>query len=104
MATSVTLFHKEERMKRLLVLLVCAGAVMVLLSACASRIDADYGTSHKLAKINQTHNPDAEKNLAPVTGMDGTAVQNVMDVYRAGFKEKKKEPAFMFDIGGGSEK
>ncbi len=86
-------------MRRLLFLFTCATAVMILMSACASRIDADYGTSHKLAKINQVLNPDAERNLGPVYGLDGIAVQNIMDKYYAGFKEKKTAPNYIFSVG-----
>jgi len=48
----------------------------LLISGCApSRLEMDYGTSQKLAKFNQTLNPEAEKNLDPVVGMDGQAAQ-----------------------------
>jgi hypothetical protein len=88
-------------MKRLLFLFACATAVMILLSACAaSRLDADFGTSYKLAKINQVLNPDAEKNLEPVYGLDGIAVQYIMDKYYAGFKEKTTAPNYIFSVGG----
>ena len=100
MAILVTLYHKEAQMRRLLFLFICGTAVMFFLSACASRIDADYGTSYKLAKINQVLNPDAEKNLEPVYGLDGIAVQKVMDKYQTGFEEKKAAPAPIFTIGG----
>jgi hypothetical protein len=88
-------------MRRLLFLFACATAIMILLSACAaSRLDADFGTSHKLAKINQVLNPDAERNLGPVYGLDGIAVQNIMDRYYDGFKEKKTPPNYIFSVGG----
>ena len=88
-------------MRRLLFLFICATATMILLSACtASRLDADFGTSHKLAKINQILNPDAERNLEPVYGLDGIAVQGVMDKYHDGFKEKKTAPSYIFSVGG----
>ena len=100
METSVTLYHKEARMRRLLFLFTCATSVMILLSACtASRLDADFGTSYKLAKFNQVLNPDAEKNLEPVYGLDGIVVKNIVDRYEAGFKEKKSAPAYTFSIG-----
>ena len=100
MANSVTLYHKEALMRRLLFLFACAIAIITLLGGCASRINADYGTSYKLAKINQVLNPDAERNLGPVYGLDGIAVQNIMDKYYAGFKEKKTAPNYIFSVGG----
>lgn len=87
-------------MRRLLLLFSCGVAVMALLVACtASRIDADFGTSYKLAKINQVINPDAEKNLEPVYGLNGMVAQSVMDKYETGFKEKKTTPVYTFSIG-----
>jgi hypothetical protein len=72
-------------MRRLLLLFAGAIMVITLMSACASRLDADYGTSQKLAKFNQVLNPDAEKNLEPVYGLNGVVVQNVMENYESGF-------------------
>ena len=100
MAISVILYHKEARMRRLLFLFACGAAVMIILSACATpRLDADYGTSYKLAKINQVLNPDAEKNLEPVYGLDGIVAQIVMGKYYTSFEEKKTAPAYTFSIG-----
>jgi len=87
-------------MRRLLFLFACGAAVMIILSACATpRLDADYGTSYKLAKINQVLNPDAEKNLGPVYGLDGTVVQSIMGKYYDGFAEKKAAPVYSISVG-----
>jgi len=86
-------------MRRLLFLLICVISVVTLLNACHSRIDADYGTSQKLAKFNQVLNPDAEKNLEPVYGLNGVVVQNVMENYESGFKEKPPTPSFTLSVG-----
>ncbi len=58
------------------------------LSGCASssRLDMDYGTSYKLSKMNQIFNPDAEKNLKPVEGIDGHAAQAALDNYHRSFR------------------
>ncbi len=63
--------------------------VLILISACAgpSRVEENYGTSVKVALFHQMLNPDAEKNLEPVVGMDGKAAQIGMDRYRKGFEE-----------------
>ena len=101
MVILATLYRKEAGMRRLLFLFACATAVVFLLGACASRLDRDYGTSVKLLKMNQTLNPDAEKNTDPVSGMDGTAAQNVMDKYQKGFEEKKgtQQQVYTLPIG-----
>jgi hypothetical protein len=86
-------------MRRLLFLLICAAATVILLGGCYSRLDADFGTSHKLAKMNQIYNPAAENNLEPVYGLDGIAVQGLMGKYHASFKEKKPATSYSFSIG-----
>jgi hypothetical protein len=76
--------------------------VMFLISTgcVASRVEMDYGTSFKLAKFNQTLNPEAHKNLEPVTGFDGEAGQTAMGKYRKGFEEKTSAPVYSISIGG----
>ncbi len=49
-------------------------------------IKLDYGTSYKLAVFGQTLNPDAEKNLAPVEGMNGQAANQAMTNYQKGYQ------------------
>ena len=88
-------------MRRLLFVLTGAAAIMILLGGCvASRVDADFGTSHKLSKINQIINPDAEKNLEPVNGLSGVAVTGVMDRYENGFTQEKPAPTYTLTVGG----
>jgi hypothetical protein len=77
-------------------LIVCA----VWLSGCASsRLEMDYGTSNKLSKMNQILNPDAEKNLAPVEGLDGQAAQAAVDKYKKSFEKTEAAPAYSFSLG-----
>jgi hypothetical protein len=65
-----------------------------------SRVAMDYGTSYQLQKYNQTLNPEAEKNQAPVTGMSGQAAQNASDKYQKGFeKETQASTSFHFNVG-----
>lgn len=65
-----------------------------------SRLEIDYGTSYNLAKMNQTLNPQAEKNLNPVYGLDGRAAQLTMDKYQKSFEKPEKEPVYVLSIGG----
>ena len=65
-----------------------------------SRVAMDYGTSHQLQKYNQTLNPEAEKNLAPVTGMSGQAAQNAAEKYQKGFeKETQTTTSYQINVG-----
>ena len=60
----------------------------------------DYGTSYQLQKYNQTLNPEAEKNQAPVTGMSGQAAQNASDKYQKGFeKETQTSTSYQINVG-----
>ncbi|HOG89210.1 MAG TPA: hypothetical protein PLV50_01635 [Smithella sp.] len=88
-------------MRRLLFALTGAATVIILLGGCvASRIDADFGTSYKLSKINQIINPEAEKNLEPVNGLSGMAVEGVIDRYETGFRKEKPAPTYTLTVGG----
>ena len=55
-----------------------------------SRVEMDYGTSFKLATFNQTLNPEAEKNLDPVTGLDGVKAKTTIERYQ---KDSEKPTA-----------
>lgn len=79
-------------------------AVFSLAVGCAwqeTRVERDYGTSYQLQKYNQTLNPEAEKNVAPATGMDGRAAQGAVEKYEKGF-EKAAPTATSYQINVGS--
>jgi hypothetical protein len=66
---------------------------LFLLTSCAgpSRLEMDHGNSSRLSKINQIENPEAEKNIEPVSGLDGEAAQAITEKYRKDF-EKSPPP------------
>ena len=92
-------------MTRRCFLLIGLVGIFLISVSCAgpSRLEMDYGTSHKLAKFNQTLNPEAEKNLEPVTEFDGGAAQATIGRYRKGFEEKTSAPTYVFSISTGSK-
>ena len=61
----------------------------------SSRLAMDYGTSFKLAKFNHIFNPEAEKNLDPVTGLSGKEAQKGMEKYLKSFEETAPQQAIM---------
>ena len=75
-------------MRRAVICILCIVLTIFLISACAgpTRLDKDYGRSVKQARINQTLDPEAEKNLEPVTGFDGKAAQITIEKYRKSFE------------------
>jgi len=75
-------------MRRTAICILCIVFTIFLISACArpTRLDRDYGRSVKQARLNQILDPEAEKNLEPVTGLDGRAAQGGIEKYRKTFE------------------
>ena len=92
----LTKHNMEVKMMKRYFVIIGVIAMFCIAAGCAglSRLEMDYGTSFKLAKFNQTLNPEAEKNLKPVTGLDGVAAQKSIDRYRKEF-EKAQPPIYM---------
>ena len=62
-----------------------------------SQLDKNWGRSFEAAKHNQILNPEAEKNLKPVEGLQGPVAERIMDGYtKSG--EKKQEPPSEFGV------
>jgi len=62
-------------------------------------LDRNWGSSFESARDNQILNPEAEKNLEPVVGLDGQAAAAGIERYRKGFKEKQQAQKMEFTIG-----
>ena len=75
--------------------------LFLILTGCAeqSRLKMDYGTSYRLLLFNQTLNPEAEKNLEPVEGVDGRAAQATVGRYEKSFEEKPSAPVYNISVG-----
>jgi hypothetical protein len=59
-----------------------------MLSACipaSPRLDATYGMAVSMAIAQQTANPDASRNIDPISGIDAQAGDASMDNYRESF-------------------
>jgi hypothetical protein len=65
-----------------------------------TRLEADYGTSHRLQKFNQVYNQEAEKNLEPLEGFDGYAAEGTKERYDKSFAQETKPPEYTLNIGG----
>ena len=76
-------------------------ALLLASAACAgpSRVELDYGTSVKLSKFNQTLNPEAAKNLEPVSGFDGGAAKATLERYQKDFEKPSPPPTYTLSIG-----
>ncbi len=84
--------------KRLLLI----GFFGMILTACTtvSHTLVPLGTSHELAKANQTLNPEASANLQSVSGMDAGAAKLAIDRYRGSFEEAPTRTEFVLPVGG----
>ncbi len=86
--------------KRFFLLIGLAGIFLISVGCAGpSRLEMDYGTSFKLAKFNQILNPEAEKNLEPVTGFDGPAAKNTLDKYQKDFEKPTPPPTYVLGVG-----
>jgi len=61
----------------------CSGATPLL--------DRNWGRSYETANYLQVVDPDAEKHLDPVLGLDGTAANHNVRKYRQSFKESEQK-------------
>jgi hypothetical protein len=88
-------------MRKTIAIIVSLSFTAGLLISCAAptRIETDYGTSFKLQKYNQIANPDAEKNLKPVEGLDSQAAAGAMNKYHKEFEKQDKAPSAISNIG-----
>ena len=87
--------------------IIALAMITLFFTGCAtepSRVEMDYGVSQKLAIANQTLNPDAGKNMAPVTGLDGPAGQKAYDQYLKSFDKPERQPVYQLGIIGQGSK
>jgi hypothetical protein len=68
----------------LLAMLWCVGCNGTLPTERETRLDQNWGKSFQAVKTNQVLNPDAGKNLEPVTGMHGETAHNNVTKCRGG--------------------
>ena len=88
-------------MKKFFLLLSGLIFLAASLAACTpSRLEMDYGTSHKLQKFNQTADLEAGKKVEPAEGMDGKAAQATKEKYQKGFEKEPPAPAYTISVGG----
>lgn len=69
-----------------------------------SDLENNFGSSFKEVFANQSLNPDASENLAPVTGMDGKTAEKVLEMYRKSYQKEQTAPTYIFNVGEGAGK
>jgi hypothetical protein len=88
-------------MKTKLLLTLTLTLTLFFVFSCAgpTRLEMDFGTSYKLANFNQTLNPEAEKNLEPVTGFDAKTAKAAYDQYLKSFQKTEAPTAGAVTLG-----
>jgi hypothetical protein len=84
-------------MKKTFFVLINLLVIVMLLGGCTvieSRLKKDYGNSYRLALENQILNPEAEKNLEPVYGIDGNTADTIVKSFRESFKERSRKAVY----------
>jgi hypothetical protein len=89
-------------MNKKIALLLSISFMFFLVIGCAyeSRLKMDYGTSFNLSKFNQIFDPDAEKNLEPVEGINGRIAQTSADRYQKSFERPAQPPTYSIAVRG----
>jgi len=62
-------------------------------------LDRNWGRSYDAAKYSQILNPAAQKNLAPVTELDGEAASRNLTKYQTSFEKEAPEPSYSISFG-----
>lgn len=62
-------------------------------------LDKNWGRSFEDAKFSQILNPDAQKNLAPVAGLDGQAASRNLKKYETSFEKEAPAPSYKISFG-----
>jgi PBP1b-binding outer membrane lipoprotein LpoB len=75
------------------------GLIAVLISGCAAG-KTNWGASFESAKSNQILNPEAGKDLEPVSGFDGEAADITIEKYREDFTRPAPSTVYSISIGG----
>ena len=82
---------------------VCA-TLLLAVAGCASttpNLDRHFGQGLNLAKAQQTLNPQAGRNLDPVSGIDGKAAKSAYDEYQKSYRMPVPQSnSFTIGIGG----
>lgn len=87
-------------LKRIVISSLIVGGSIIIGCAGPSMLDQNWGRSVETARYSQTLNPEAEKNLEPVEGLDGKSAQNTMEAYQKGFMKQEKSSGYDIKVTG----
>jgi hypothetical protein len=84
MSYELRIGHTEEVMRKRLYA-AAAMSVLVATGCHYGAIEKDFGKSYTMAKQGQILNPDASKNMKPVTGLNAKAAEAAAKKYTDSF-------------------
>jgi len=76
---------------------------LLIFCGCVSEpgtVETHWGKAFETAKYQQLSNPDADKNLAAVEGLDGEASEKNMTSYRKSFDTSDKSSIYNINLTG----
>jgi hypothetical protein len=79
-------------------ILLFAAATLAACGTTPRNLDAQMGDSVRIVKAQQTLNPAASADPRPVTALDGSAADAIVDRYRKSFAAPPP-PTNVFNIG-----
>ena len=81
-------------------------AITLMLSGCQNpmpRYEREFGESVRNTLQAQIIHPEASQNTNPVSGIDGRAARDSINVYQNSFSKPTPQPnVFNFGVGGGT--
>jgi hypothetical protein len=82
-------------------ILIVSIALLHMPMGCAgtTELDRNWGRSFDTARSSQILNPDAQKNLEPVAGLDGHAAQMSVENYRGSFAPAEGKESYTVNLG-----
>ena len=86
--TDIVVFFEVVKMRNTKIFLTVIA--IALLAGCSPRlpvVDQYHGTAYRLALESELVNPDAGKELRPLSGLDGAAAVRVIERYEKGFEK-----------------
>lgn len=73
-------------MKTTPAILLCAALATAGCASTTPNYDRHFGAAVRVARAQQTINPDASRNTEPPAGVDGVAAKEAMGQYRESFQ------------------
>jgi hypothetical protein len=76
---------------------------LLVLAGCTSptpHLDRNWGRSFEAAKYSQTLNPDAGREVTPVTGMQGERAERADEQYSKTFETAQPRPVYNINLPG----